>query len=154
MPLNPICIDNRFYGRGEPLLFIAGPCVIENETHTLEISERAGMNPTTTTLIETDEFIRAMPQVDEKALEGAIVAVYAMVDDLLIESRTVDCNTILGRVNPSVVHPDLALALLMATASIPRPEVPLRAKFYDETRARFVSVLGSMKAAEIFDPLQ
>ncbi|MGH7200675.1 MAG: 3-deoxy-8-phosphooctulonate synthase [Planctomycetaceae bacterium] len=40
MPSNPITVDNHQCGRGQPLLFIAGPCVIESEELTLQIADR------------------------------------------------------------------------------------------------------------------
>jgi len=40
MPNYPAIIGNYRCGRGEPLLVIAGPCVIENESLTLAIAER------------------------------------------------------------------------------------------------------------------
>jgi 2-dehydro-3-deoxyphosphooctonate aldolase (KDO 8-P synthase) len=40
MPENPVAIGNLRCGRGRPLLVIAGPCVIENESLTLQIAER------------------------------------------------------------------------------------------------------------------
>ena len=40
MPENPVTIERLRCGRGQPLLVIAGPCVIENETLTLQIAAR------------------------------------------------------------------------------------------------------------------
>jgi 2-dehydro-3-deoxyphosphooctonate aldolase (KDO 8-P synthase) len=40
MPHNPATIGPYLCGRGQPLLLIAGPCVIESETLTLAIAER------------------------------------------------------------------------------------------------------------------
>ena len=40
MPENPVTIGNLRCGRGQPLLVIAGPCVIENEELTLPIAAR------------------------------------------------------------------------------------------------------------------
>lgn len=40
MPENPVSIGNLRCGRGQPLLVIAGPCVIESEELTLSIAER------------------------------------------------------------------------------------------------------------------
>jgi 2-dehydro-3-deoxyphosphooctonate aldolase (KDO 8-P synthase) len=40
MPQNPASIGNLRCGAGQPLLVIAGPCVIENEEHTLSIAAR------------------------------------------------------------------------------------------------------------------
>jgi 2-dehydro-3-deoxyphosphooctonate aldolase (KDO 8-P synthase) len=40
MPNNPAIIGSYRCGRGEPLLVIAGPCVIENESLALSIAER------------------------------------------------------------------------------------------------------------------
>ena len=40
MPENPVTIGNLRCGRGQPLLVIAGPCVIENEELTLSIAAR------------------------------------------------------------------------------------------------------------------
>lgn len=40
MPNNPVTIGPYSCGDGQPLLLIAGPCVIENETLTLTIAER------------------------------------------------------------------------------------------------------------------
>ena len=40
MPENPVSIGNLRCGRGQPLLIIAGPCVIESEELTLLIAER------------------------------------------------------------------------------------------------------------------
>ena len=37
MPANPVAIGNHVCGRGQPLLFIAGPCVIETEELVLEV---------------------------------------------------------------------------------------------------------------------
>ena len=40
MPLNPVKIGPYLCGKGQPLLVIAGPCVIENEELTLSIAQR------------------------------------------------------------------------------------------------------------------
>ncbi|HWA97279.1 MAG TPA: 3-deoxy-8-phosphooctulonate synthase, partial [Pirellulales bacterium] len=40
MPDNPLVIGNYRVGRGQPLLVIAGPCVIESEALTLSIADR------------------------------------------------------------------------------------------------------------------
>ena len=40
MPANPVAIGNHACGRGQPLLFIAGPCVIETEELVLEVGNR------------------------------------------------------------------------------------------------------------------
>lgn len=40
MPANPVTIGSLRCGRREPLLFIAGPCVIESEPMILEIAQR------------------------------------------------------------------------------------------------------------------
>lgn len=40
MPVNPVEIGRFRCGRGEPLLFIAGPCVIESETLVLDVARR------------------------------------------------------------------------------------------------------------------
>lgn len=40
MPTNPLRIGNGLCGRGQPLFFIAGPCVIESESLVLEVSQR------------------------------------------------------------------------------------------------------------------
>ena len=40
MPANPVAIGNHVCGRGQPLLFIAGPCVIETEELVLEVGNR------------------------------------------------------------------------------------------------------------------
>ena len=40
MPENPVTINRYRCGRGQPLLVIAGPCVIESEELTLSIAER------------------------------------------------------------------------------------------------------------------
>ena len=40
MPENPVTIERLRCGRGQPLLVIAGPCVIENKTLTLQIAAR------------------------------------------------------------------------------------------------------------------
>ena len=40
MPANPVTIGEFRCGGGEPLLFIAGPCVIESESLVLEVAER------------------------------------------------------------------------------------------------------------------
>ncbi len=40
MPHNPVNIGSHQCGNGQPLLLIAGPCVIESESLTLEIAER------------------------------------------------------------------------------------------------------------------
>ena len=40
MPHNPATIGPYRCGRGQPLLVIAGPCVIESESSVLEIAER------------------------------------------------------------------------------------------------------------------
>ena len=37
---NPAQIGNYTCGRGRPLLFIAGPCVIEDRDFTLRVAER------------------------------------------------------------------------------------------------------------------
>lgn len=42
MPDNPVTIGPYRCGRGQPLLIIAGPCVIEDEATTLAIAERLG----------------------------------------------------------------------------------------------------------------
>ena len=39
MPNNPICIGNARCGRGEPLLFIVGPCVMESEELLLRVAD-------------------------------------------------------------------------------------------------------------------
>lgn len=40
MPANPARIGPHLCGRGQPLLLIAGPCVLENDDLTLQIAER------------------------------------------------------------------------------------------------------------------
>ncbi len=40
MPENPVVIGPYRCGAGQPLLVIAGPCVIENEQHTLAVAQR------------------------------------------------------------------------------------------------------------------
>ena len=40
MPANPVTIGPWKCGTGQPLLFIAGPCVIESESHTLDVALR------------------------------------------------------------------------------------------------------------------
>lgn len=40
MPTNPLSIGNGLCGRGQPLLFIAGPCVIESESLVLDVGRR------------------------------------------------------------------------------------------------------------------
>ena len=40
MPADPIVVDRHRCGQGEPLLIIAGPCVIESEELVLEVAER------------------------------------------------------------------------------------------------------------------
>jgi len=40
VPTNPLRIGNGLCGRGQPLFFIAGPCVIESESLVLEVSQR------------------------------------------------------------------------------------------------------------------
>ena len=40
MPNNPVTIGPYRCGQGQPLLLIAGPCVIESAEQTLEIAER------------------------------------------------------------------------------------------------------------------
>ena len=40
MPVNPVTVGDLLCGRGQPLLFIAGPCVIESEQSVLEIGNR------------------------------------------------------------------------------------------------------------------
>lgn len=40
MPVNPVTIDDLRCGSGQPLLVIAGPCVIENRTLTMQIAEK------------------------------------------------------------------------------------------------------------------
>lgn len=40
MPANPVVIENLRCGRGQPLLFIAGPCVIENEELVTRVAGR------------------------------------------------------------------------------------------------------------------
>jgi 2-dehydro-3-deoxyphosphooctonate aldolase (KDO 8-P synthase) len=40
MPENPVTIDRLRCGRGQPLLIIAGPCVMETEELTLSIAAR------------------------------------------------------------------------------------------------------------------
>lgn len=40
MPANPVPVDSLSCGKGQPLLFIAGPCVIENETLVRDVSNR------------------------------------------------------------------------------------------------------------------
>lgn len=40
MPENPVTVANLRCGRGQPLLVIAGPCVIESEDLTLRIAQR------------------------------------------------------------------------------------------------------------------
>ena len=40
MPENPVSIGGRRCGKGQPLLFIAGPCVIESEPLVLDVARR------------------------------------------------------------------------------------------------------------------
>ncbi len=40
MPVNPVRIRDHLCGPGQPLLFIAGPCVIESESLVLEVGHR------------------------------------------------------------------------------------------------------------------
>ena len=40
MPENPVKINNYLCGRQQPLLFITGPCVIENEEIVFEIADQ------------------------------------------------------------------------------------------------------------------
>src|SRR5260221_10727268 len=40
MPANPVAIGPYRCGKGQPLLFIAGPCVIESELLVLEVGRR------------------------------------------------------------------------------------------------------------------
>ena len=40
MPVNPVRIGSHSCGTGQPLLFIAGPCVIESEELVLQVAER------------------------------------------------------------------------------------------------------------------
>ena len=40
MPANPVLVNSRPCGRNQPLLFIAGPCVIESEPLVLQVAER------------------------------------------------------------------------------------------------------------------
>ncbi len=40
MPANPIAIGNHRCGSGQPLLFIAGPCVIESEQLAMDVASR------------------------------------------------------------------------------------------------------------------
>jgi 2-dehydro-3-deoxyphosphooctonate aldolase (KDO 8-P synthase) len=42
MPENPVAIGNLRCGRGQPLLIIAGPCVMDSENLTLSIAARLG----------------------------------------------------------------------------------------------------------------
>ena len=40
MPNHPVALAGTFCGRGQPLVFIAGPCVIEGEDFTLQVAEK------------------------------------------------------------------------------------------------------------------
>lgn len=100
-------------------------------------------------------FARSMDSIPPgDASEHALVRIYEVIDDLLNADMGAECDSVLRNVDIETANTDMLLAFLMATASIPKNEVPYRDEFYQKTWNRLESEVGLPETQELLDPLK